>query len=107
MSNFVEKLLENGYTKYKNYVKDCTLYQKCIYDGNEKKYFININEYAYSSYENSTYFLEVDLQFYFDEERPINISFDVETDTIEQIEHRCEFLFNALECINYSKIYGE
>ena len=99
-----EQLISAGYKKHKDYFKDTMFYQKRVDDGQGIKYFVNVYEYDFMGYsnhkQNSRVMYEVHLNFVDKQNEPIRIEFSA-WENLNEIEERCEYLFNLLECQYY------
>jgi len=99
-----EQLISAGYKKHKDYFKYIMFYQKRVDDDQGKKYFVNVYEYDFSNYpnykDNPKVIYEVHLDFVDKQNEPIRIQFAA-SDNLNEIEERCEHLFNVLECQHY------
>jgi hypothetical protein len=104
------ELLASGYTRswhqsYATFHPEAkALFQKCVYDGDVKKYFIDIWQYDFNEVPNAPFTLLYgpEVQFTLPSGMTLSVSLHAGPDTtLAEVETTCEQIFQTLRCRNY------
>ena len=103
-------LLALGYQKYAQHLMfgsdKPVLWQNCFRDERGKKYFVNFNEYDFSTFDHCLYDIsyEVDMQFTVPDIGTVNVVLLLDaTDTVASVEGKVAKLFNKLGAQYYEE----